>query len=403
MNKCIQIALNCCLLLLFNTALATHLKPATPPPPTLASAPKLQPHPPKLSATAYVLMDVNSGKVIAEKNANKRLPPASLTKMMSLYIISSALNQGRINLTDNVTISTKAWKTGGARMFLRSGEKVTVADLIKGVVVQSGNDATVALAEHIAGTEADFTTIMNQTAQLLNLHNTHFADSTGMPLEGHYSTSKDLATLGLALINDFPDYYAWYQQKWFSHNGIRQPNRNRLLWRNPEVDGIKTGHTKEAGFCLVASAKHEHMRLLSVVMGAPNDNARADESQRLLNYGFRFFKTYTLYHAGQALEQHRVWLGQDNKISVGLRQDLVVTIPRGDYKDLTAEVKINKALQAPLHKGQQVGELTLKMHQQLIRRVPIVTLQENLQAGVWSRLKDRVQLSLYRVCNIKNI
>lgn len=365
--------------------------------------PRLAPRPPRLNASSYILLDVDSGKVIAEKNADKRLPPASLTKMMTLYIISSALKQGRIDLKDKVLISKKAWRIGGARMFVKVGQRVPVEELIKGIIVQSGNDATIALAEHIAGSENDFVTIMNQTASTLGMDATHFTDCTGMPHDNHYTTARDMAKLGQALVKDFPEYYHWYKQKWYTHNGIRQPNRNRLLWRNPNVDGIKTGHTKEAGFCLVSSAKLGDMRLLSVVMGAPTDGARADSSQALLNYGFRFFKTYTLYHGGQTLEKPRVWLGNNNKIRVGLMNDLVVTIPVGDYKHLSAEVEIQKALKAPIQKGQTVGKLTLKVRKKEIATYPVIALDGNDTAGFWYRMKDRVQLTLYRWFGIKNI
>lgn len=365
--------------------------------------PRIAPRPPRINASSYILMDVDSGKIIAEKNADTRLPPASLTKMMTLYIIASALKQGRIDLEDKVSISKKAWKIGGARMFVKVGERVPVKELIKGIVVQSGNDATIALSEHIAGSEKDFTAIMNQTANSLGMSATHFTDSTGMPHDNHYTTAQDMAKLGRALVKDFPEYYHWYKQKWYTHNGIRQPNRNRLLWRNPNVDGIKTGHTKEAGFCLVASAKRGNMRLLSVVMGAPTDGQRADSSQQLLNYGFRFFKTYTLYQGGQTLENPRVWLGENNKTRVGLANDLIITIPTGEYKNLAAEVEIEKVLRAPINKGQRVGKLTLKLHEQVLGTYPVIALDGNESAGFWYRMKDRVQLTLYRWFGVKNI
>lgn len=271
--------------------------------PTQPQPPTFTPSAPNLQASAYILMDATSGKILAQQNADMRLPPASLTKLMSMYIISNAIKSGQVRMDDKVRVSTKAWKTEGSRMFIKVGDEVPIKELVQGIIVASGNDATVALAEHIAGTEEAFTAMMNQQAKLLGMNNSHFMDSTGLPDPNHYATAKDLATLTQAYINHFPEHYIFYSEKWFTYHGIRQPNRNRLLWRYPFADGLKTGHTSEAGYCLVSSAKKDGMRLISVVMGEPNDLGRTEDSIRLLTYGFRFFETHQLYHASNNLIQ----------------------------------------------------------------------------------------------------
>lgn len=358
--------------------------------------PKLVPKPPKLAAKAYILIDVDSGKILAEKNASKRLAPASLTKMLTMYVVSDAITEGRLSLKDKVSVSKKAWKTGGSRMFVKEGEQVPVAELIKGVIVQSGNDACVALAEHVAGSESAFTDLMNHTAESLGMTGSHFTDSTGMPHDNHYTTPRDMAILGRAIIKNHPDYYRWYKQKWYTHNGIRQPNRNRLLWRDTTVDGIKTGHTNEAGYCLVSSALRDNMRLLAVVMGAPTDEARAKDSASLLNYGFRFFETHKLYKANQVMDRPRVWLGAKANVPIGLEEDLTVTIPHGEYKNLDAVLEVQKRIQAPIKKDQVLGELQLKLNGDIIVTRPLRALADSPKGGLWTRMKDRVKLSLYR-------
>jgi len=325
------------------------------PSPNVANKPMVTPSAPNLNAKAYILIDVNSGKIIAEKNSDEHLPPASLTKMMTLYVISNALHHDQIHLLDNVRVSRDAWKIGGSRMFIKEGQQVTVQDLLKGIIVDSGNDACVAMAEHLGGTENAFTDIMNQQAQNLGMSNSHFTDSTGLPDSSLYTTAKDLAILGRALINDFPQYYDWYKQKWFTYNGIRQPNRNRLLWRDNQVDGLKTGHTVDAGFCLVSSAKRDTMRLLAVVLGEPSDSSRADDSEKLLNYGFRFFETHQLYKNGQSITQLPLYKGTVDKVTVGLTDDQYITIPAGQYQRLYISTKIPSYLQAPIKKGDKIS------------------------------------------------
>lgn len=363
--------------------------------PTLnTSNPLITPTPPTLNAKAYILIDANSGKIIAEKNSDDKLPPASLTKMMTLYVISSALRNEQIHLSDLVHISQDAWKSGGSRMFVKEGQQVSIEDLLKGIIVDSGNDACVAMAEHLGGSEAGFKDIMNHQAKNLGMSNSHFTDSTGLPDKDHYTTAKDLAILGRALIEDFPQYYHWYGQKWFTYNGIRQPNRNRLLWRNSQVDGIKTGHTNEAGFCLVSSAKHGNMRLIAVVLGSPSETARADDSERLLNYGFRFFETHQLYKAGTTISSLPIYKGSDNHINVGINQPLNVTIPRGQYQRLTITTQVPKYVQAPLLKGDKVGDVIVKFDQAVVASQPLYALQNAPLGGVFTRLKDSIKLSV---------
>lgn len=356
--------------------------------------PLITPAAPTLNAKAYILIDVNSGKIIAEKDSDKKLPPASLTKMMTLYVISTALHNQQIHLSDPVRISQEAWKIGGSRMFVKEGQQVSVEDLLKGIIVDSGNDACVAMAEHVGGTESGFTEIMNHQAKNLGMNNSHFTDSTGLPNEDHYTTAHDLAILGQALVTNFPQYYDWYKQKWFTFNGIRQPNRNRLLWRDSQVDGLKTGHTNEAGFCLVASAKHENMRLLSVILGAPNDTARADDSERLLNYGFRFFETHQLYKKGTSITQLPLYKGAINTINIGLSDDQYVTIPTGQYQRLSIVTQVPKYLQAPLKKGDKIGDLMIKFDNQIISTQGLYALDDVPKGGIFTRMKDSVRLTI---------
>ena len=362
-------------------------------PTTAHSNPMITPTPPTLNAKAYILIDVNSGKIIAEKNSEEKLPPASLTKMMTLYVLSNALKNEQIHLQDTVRVTQEAWKTGGSRMFVKAGQQVPVEELLKGIIVDSGNDACVAMAEHVGGGESGFSDIMNQQAQNLGMTNSHFTDSTGLPNPKLYTTAKDLAILGRALINDYPEYYHWYQQKWFTFNGIRQPNRNRLLWRDSQVDGVKTGHTSEAGFCLVSSAKRDDMRLLAVVLGSPSDTVRADDSERLLNYGFRFFETHQLYKAQKPITELPLYIGKTDKISVGLQEDQYVTSPSGQYQRLTINTKVPKYLQAPLKKGDKVGDLLIQYDNATVSNQPLYALQDAPKGGFFTRMKDSLRLT----------
>lgn len=354
--------------------------------------PLITPSAPTINSKAYILVDANTGKIIAEKNSDEKLPPASLTKMMTLYVVSNALHNGQIHLNDNVRISHDAWKIGGSRMFVKEGQEVSIQDLLKGIIVDSGNDACSAIAEHLGGSEAGFAEIMNQQAQNLGMKNSHFTDSTGLPDEKHYTSAKDLAILGKALVNDFPEYYPWYGQKWFTYNGIRQPNRNRLLWRNGQVDGIKTGHTDEAGFCLVSSAKRDNMRLISVVLGSSSDSVRADDSERLLNYGFRFFETHALYKARQPIVELDVYKGDVNKLKAGVIKDQFITIPNGQYQRLSVKTKVKGDLVAPIAKDTQVGDIVVQFDDKIIQTYPLYSLEEVPDGGFFSRSKDAIRL-----------
>lgn len=365
--------------------------------PTATSVkPSIIPSPPTLNAKAYILMDADSGKIIAEKNSEQKLPPASLTKVMTLYVVSNALKSGQIHLDDTIRISRTAWKTGGSRMFVKEGDQVSIKDLLKGIIVDSGNDACVAVAEHLGGSETGFVELMNEQAKNLGMMGSHFTDSTGLPNPELYSTPKDLALLGQALVNNYPEYYHWYKQKWFTYNGIRQPNRNRLLWRDSQVDGIKTGHTDSAGFCLVSSAKKNNTRLIAVVMGAPSDVIRTDDSERLLNYGFRFFETHQLYKANETISSLPIYKGADKKLSLGVKENQFVTIPNGYYQRLNVQTKLPENLQAPIDKGAEIGTLLIHLDDQVIASSPLYALEAVPQGGIFTRMKDSVRLTFHR-------
>src|SRR5690606_8170982 len=329
--------------------------------PTLPAQPVIIPAPPEVAASSYILIDAESGRVIMEKNADQPLPPASLTKMMTSYVVEYAAERGKIKYTDPVLISVNAWRTGGSKMFVREGTTVSVEDLLKGIIIQSGNDASVAIAEHIAGSESAFADIMNQHAKVLGMNNTHFVNATGLPAQNHYTSARDLAILAKALITHFPEQYKIYAEKYFTWNDIRQPNRNLLLWRDNTVDGLKTGDTDDAGYCLVASAVRDGMRLISVVLGTTSEEARARETQKLLSYGFRYFETHPLYSAGVSLQDAQVWKGTVDTVSLGLAEPVAVTIPRGQKDKLQATLEIDSLLQAPLSEGQvQIGRASCR-------------------------------------------
>jgi D-alanyl-D-alanine carboxypeptidase (penicillin-binding protein 5/6) len=366
------------------------------PVPTQPQQPTFTPGTPNLTATGFILMDATSGKTIAQKNSDDRMPPASLTKLMSLYIISTAIKSGQIHLDDKVRISTKAWKTEGSRMFVKVGDEVPVKELLQGIIVASGNDATVALAEYVAGTEEAFTALMNEQAKQLGMKNSHFMDSTGLPNKDHYSTAHDLAILTQAYIQHFPEEYGYYSEKWYTYNGIRQPNRNRLLWRYQYADGLKTGHTNEAGYCLVASAKKDGMRLISVVLGAPNDQSRTEDSIRLLTYGFRFFETHKLYNGTSPLVQARVWQGEKSITPLGLTEDLYVTVPTGQYKRLQAALNLNDPIKAPIVKGQSYGTLNIMLNNQVVSSKPLIALDNNLKGNLLQRAADTVKFNFHK-------
>jgi D-alanyl-D-alanine carboxypeptidase (penicillin-binding protein 5/6) len=356
-----------------------------------ATAPIIPP-PPQVAASSYLLIDAHTGDILVEHNANEPLPPASLTKIMTSYIAAVEIEAGRIKPTDAVPISVNAWQTPGSRMFIREGTTVPLADLLQGIVIQSGNDASVAVAEHIAGSEDAFAAMMNQQAALLGMNASQFANATGLPKEGHQTSAWDLAQLTVSLINRFPEHYALYSERSYKFNDIEQPNRNRLLWRDRTVDGVKTGHTDAAGYCLVSSALRGTMRLVSVVMGTESDEARMRESQKLLSFGFRYFETQKLYDAGVPMKTSALFYGETEDVEMGLTEPVFVTIPRGHYDDLQAELKVAKVIEAPLQEGDELGELILSLHDEVVYRAPLVALQSVNEAGVFSRLSDWVTL-----------
>ncbi len=348
------------------------------------------PSPPKLAAKSFLLIDFNSGRILAEKKINKKIEPASITKLMTAYVVYKELDAGRLTLDEEVIISKKAWKMKGSKMFIEVGKKVTVEKLLKGLIVQSGNDATVALAEHIAGSESTFADYMNQHAQELGMTNTNFVNATGWPNKNHVTTAADLAKLASAIIREFPEHYKRYKEKEFTYNGIKQYNRNKLLWRDKSVDGFKTGHTESAGYCLVASAKRDDMRLISIVLGTKSEKSRENVSQSLLSYGFRFYESHKLYSAGETLKMARIWMGASEDVSLGLTEDLFVTIPRGQYKKLDAVVTVNEAIEAPVSKGQQLGSVSIKLEGKEIISQPLIALQSVEQGSLWQRGKDHI-------------
>jgi D-alanyl-D-alanine carboxypeptidase (penicillin-binding protein 5/6) len=347
------------------------------------------PAPPRLAASSYFLQDFDSGRILAERNADEVLPPASLTKIMTVYIAFRELSNNRLNLDDMVTISEKAWRTPGSKMFIEVNKQVKVEDLLKGIIIQSGNDASVAIAEHIAGDEHTFAELMNQQAQRLGMHSTHFMNATGLPVpDQHYTTARDLALLTRAVIKEFPEYYRWDSVKEFTFNNITQKNRNILLWRDKSVDGVKTGHTEEAGYCLIASAKREQMRLISVVLGTKSKSARANESQTLLNYGFRFYDTHKLYDADTELTTARVWKGASDTLSLGVAEDLYVTISRRHYKEMKAATSVDVKIMAPVKQGDQLGVVNVTLRDETVRSMPLVALNAVEKGSFLQRTYD---------------
>ncbi len=352
------------------------------------------PSPPALNAAGYLLIDHNSGRILASKNPGERLDPASITKLMTAYVVFRSIKNRQITLQDQATISEKAWRTGGSRMFIEVNTKVSIEDLLQGMIVQSGNDASVALAEHVAGSVEMFSELMNQYAFELGMTNTHYMNSTGLTDENHYTSATDIAILASAIIREFPEYYNWYSQKMFAYNGIEQKNRNALLWRDASVDGMKTGYTENAGYCLVSSAKREDMRLISVVLGTKSSRARANDSQTLLNYGFRFFETRLVYPAGDTVAETRVWKGTTDSTGLSVREDLYVTIPRGSYDLLEAKLDLMAEITAPINPESQLGTLTVNLADETLAKAQLFALSTVGRGTLWQRSKDSVLLWL---------
>ena len=351
------------------------------------------PAPPALNAKGYILIEHATGQVLAQNNPDERLEPASLTKIMTAYVVFGELRAGRIALDDIVTVSEKAWRTEGSRMFIEVNTEVRVEDLLQGMIVQSGNDASVALAERVAGTEETFAVMMNQAALNIGMTATNFRNATGLPASDHYSTARDMALLARALITEFPDYYGrWYSQREYTYNDITQRNRNALLWRDSTVDGVKTGMTKAAGYCLVASAKRDNMRLISVVMGTPNSNVRASASQSLLGYGFQFYETHQVFAAGEPLTSVRVWKGARERVSLGLADDVFVIIPRGQRDSLDARMDLKTQVVAPVDTVEPLGQVRVSLNDEILVEKPLQALEPVEQGDFLDRAMDEILL-----------
>ena len=356
------------------------------------AAPSLIPTPPQLSASSYILMDAYTGDILVENNADEALPPASLTKLMTAYIIEYELARGNLSLEDQVNVSEKAWRMEGSRMFIREGTQVKLEDLMRGIIIQSGNDASVAAAEHIAGSESAFADLMNQHAQLLGMTNSHFVNSTGFPAEDHYSSAHDIAKLSRATILQFPENFSMYSEKNFTYNNIRQPNRNKLLWRDKTVDGLKTGHTDAAGFCLAATAVRNGTRLITVVMGTKSDSARAMESQKLLDYGFRYYETRKLYSRGQVVNNARVWGGAQSSVKVGFADDVLVTMPRQQGASIPATLDMQQEITAPIAVGDVLGKIIVGLDGDVLLERSVVALEAVEEGGFFKRMFDSIKL-----------
>ena len=347
---------------------------------------------PIIGAKGFLVIDSKTGHEIAALNADESLAPASLTKIMTTYVVFKALQQGQISLEEEVTVSEKAWRTEGSRMFIEVGTRVTVQELLLGMIVQSGNDASVALAEHVAGSESVFAEMMNQHAATIGMYSSHFQNATGLPADDHRTTARDLATLARAIIEEFPEYYKWHAVKEYTYNGIKQSNRNSLLWRDDSVDGLKTGHTEAAGYCLVASAKRDGMRIISVVLGTSSTKARADGSQALVNYAFRFFETRLLFKAGEQISTARIWKSANEYSSLGVLEDLYITVRRGSYDELESTLDIPAIVTAPIAAGQPVATLTISLEGEELQSTRLRALDDNPEGSFWQRTKDNVSL-----------
>ncbi|MDG9784252.1 D-alanyl-D-alanine carboxypeptidase family protein [Metapseudomonas otitidis] len=367
--------------------------------PVSQAAEQILPAPPQLAAKSYVLMDAQSGQVLVENNGDERLPPASLTKLMTAYIATLEIRKGQIGENDPVTISEHAWRTGGSRMFVKVNTQVALSDLLHGIIIQSGNDASVAVAEHIAGSEDAFADMMNTTAERLGMKNSHFMNATGLPNPEHFSSAHDMALLARAIIYEDPAHYAIYSQKEFLWNNIKQPNRNLLLWRDKTVDGLKTGHTDEAGYCLVASAVRDNQRLIAVVFGTNSEQARAAETQKLLTYGFRFFETKTFYQKGTELAKAQVWKGTAREVKAGLANDLTMTLPKGQLQKLQAAMTLSPQLVAPIKQGDVIGKVEVKLDDKVVHSADLVALEAVEEGGFFRRLWDSIRLFFFGLFN----
>jgi D-alanyl-D-alanine carboxypeptidase (penicillin-binding protein 5/6) len=369
---------------------------------TVLSAPSIIPKAPALAASSYILMDANSGEVLVEHNADEILPPASLTKMMTSYIITEEMSYGNITPEETTRVSERAWAQkhiGSSLMWLREGEQVSMIDLLRGIIVSSGKDASIAAAEHISGSEEAFVDVMNQYALAMGLNNTQFKNVHGLDEKGHQSTARDMAMLAKRIIFDHPDYYPIYKEKRFKFNGISTDNRNLLLFRNKQVDGLKTGHTNKAGYCLVSSAVDKGMRLIAVVMGTKSEASRASESQKLLTYGFRYFESHKLYAENEELHLADVWLAEQDTLALGVEEGAYITIPRGQKDNLKVEFSVDAVIKAPVVKGIEYGRVTVSLKDKVLMDKPLISLQEVKEAGFFARIWDYIKLFFYSLFN----
>ena len=350
------------------------------------------PSPPVIGAKSYLLIDATTNHTIASLDPDLKLPPASITKLMTAYVVFHALNNDQISLTDLVTVSEKAWRAEGSRMFIEVGKKVSVENLLMGMIVQSGNDASIALAEHIAGTEMFFSDLMNQYAQQLKMTNSYFMNASGLPDENHYSTANDLALLAKAIINEFPKFYELYSTKEFTYNNIKQPNRNSLLWRDPSVDGVKTGRTSEAGYSLVSSAKRNEMRIISVVLGTASSKARIDGSQALLNFGYRFYVTETLLNSNDEFISVKTWKTEKDSIALAVENNYITTLPKGSSKRIEYIKDLPEFIEGPITKGQRIGNLDIQLDGEILKTVALVALENNPNGSLIKQIQDTIQL-----------
>ncbi|TCV88172.1 D-alanyl-D-alanine carboxypeptidase family protein [Sulfurirhabdus autotrophica] len=376
------------LFLAFITLLFTSATLAAVPAQTMLAVPPA----PQVAAKSYILVDFNSGQTLIQADSNQRIEPASLTKLMTAYITFNAIKQNRISLNQALPVSEKAWRTEGSRMFIDLKTPVTVAELIRGMIVQSGNDACIALAEAIAGSEESFAHLMNQEAARLGMKNTNFVNSTGLPNPQHYTTAYDLSLLAAAIIRDFPEFYPLYSIKEYRYNNITQPNRNRLLWLDPNVDGMKTGHTESAGYCLITSAKRGSTRLISVVLGTASDNARTMESQKLLNFGFQFFDSVRIYAKEQAVANLRVWKGSQKMLKAGFKDDKYIIVPKGQYQNVKVSMTSTQPLLAPISNGQKIGSVKLTLDGKELAEYPLFSLENVAIANIFGRSWDSIKL-----------
>jgi D-alanyl-D-alanine carboxypeptidase (penicillin-binding protein 5/6) len=349
------------------------------------------PDAPSLGADGYILMDFHSGRVLVDQNSDVRRDPASITKVMTAFVVFNELRSGDLAMDDPVRISEKAWRAPGSRMFIEVGKEIPVGDLIRGMIIQSGNDASIALAEHIAGSEATFAALMNQYAAELGMTNTHYTNATGLPGDEHYSTAADTARLVQALIGQFPQYYRFYSEREFTWGGITQSNRNRMLWQDSSVDGVKTGYTEAAQYCLATSAERDGMRLISVVMGAETAEQRVSQSKSLLNYGYRFFETHRLYAADEPVETPRLWKGVVDTLPVGVGEDVFITLPADTYDQLDARIRLSEPLEAPIAAGDPVGRLSVSRNGEVVRERDVIALEAVPEAGLLGRTIDTVR------------